>query len=77
MTRLIILPAHGQVTQADLENILTLDAQLARLTRQRDMIAAAVLARIAAGCAIEGGPRSVEIEVSYTGKRRTQRLVVR
>lgn len=77
MSRLILLTAQGQVTQADLENLLTLDAQIARLRQQRELISATVLAKLSAGAAIEPGPRSVDVEVRYAGNRRTQRLTVR
>lgn len=75
--RVIVLKANGPVTQADLDNILQLDAQLETVRDMRDRIAAGVLSRLTAGSEIEPGPRSCRLEETFSGKIRHQRLVVR
>jgi hypothetical protein len=65
------------VTQIDLENMLSLEAQIGRLKRTRDRIAAGVLARIARGAAVEPGNRSYDIEEEFAGSMRRQKLIVR
>lgn len=75
--KVIVLPTTGRVTQADLENILTVDAQLARLQELRERLCAGVLARVTSGVPVEAGNRSYDIEEAYKGGVRRQRLVVR
>ncbi|MEP6960960.1 MAG: hypothetical protein ABI995_02720 [Acidobacteriota bacterium] len=68
MCKLILLHPTGAVTQTDLENILTLDASICRMQTMRDEIAAGVLHRVTAGTRIEDGPRTVDLERTYSGK---------
>lgn len=75
--KLIILRAGSPVTQADLDNLLTLDAQIGRLRKLRHHIAATILCRLAAGAEVEPGERSVELDESYQAGSRRQKLVVR
>lgn len=65
------------VTQADFENILTLDAQILHLQANRERIAASILSRLNRGAEAEDGRRTHDVEVSYSGKRRIEKLIVR
>lgn len=74
--KVIVLKASGEVTQADLENILTVRAQIARLRSMEEKMVASVLARITAGAPVESGNRSCDIDVSFTRSCRKQVLRV-
>jgi len=65
------------VTQTDLEIILTLGSQMARLKERRDRLSVAALERLAAGAEVEPGLRDCQIEEIRRGGCRLQRLIVR
>jgi len=75
--RVVVLRAVGPVTQADLENLMQLDAEIARQLAIRNRIAAGVLSRIASGAEVEPGPRTYELDESFSGRTRRQKLIVR
>ena len=65
------------VSQVDLENIVSLNNQIERLSKMRDRLAESVLRRMNAGADVECGPRIADLEDEYHGPLRTQRLEVR
>jgi hypothetical protein len=75
--KVIVLRTTGPVTQADMENILQLDAQIETLRITRDRIAAGIIERLSGGSPIEPGARTCRLDESYSGKVRRQRLIVR
>jgi hypothetical protein len=75
--KVVVLRAVGHVTQADLENIMQLNAEIARQQAIRDRIAADVLSRVVSGAEVKPGPRTYEIEETYSGRTRRQKLIVR
>lgn len=66
-----------EVTQVDLENIVSLTNQIARLGEMRDRLAESVLRRMNAGADVETGPRTADRDDVYHGPVRKQKLVVR
>lgn len=76
--KLIALPGGSKlVTQIDLENFLSYEAQMARAQNMRDRIAASILSRLSEGASVEEGSRAYEIEESYEGASRILKLIVR
>lgn len=75
--KLIVLGNSSIVTQTDLENLLSLNAQISKMKRSRDRIAAGVLARIARGAQVEPGNRTYDIEEEFRGSTRLETLIVR
>ncbi len=65
------------VSQVDLENIVSLNNQIERLGKMRDRLAESVLRRMNAGADIECGPRTADREDEYSGPVRIQKLEVR
>jgi hypothetical protein len=77
MPKLFALQAAA-VSQQDLENILSLTNQIARLREMRDHLSRAVLERVLGGAEAELGPRTCETKTTWTkGAIRKQKLVVR
>ena len=76
MTRLTLITTARQVTQADLDNLAQLDAQIYRLRQMRDEIAANALRRIAAGWDVEDGSRKIDVIESFPEGVRKQELKV-
>jgi hypothetical protein len=66
-----------EVTQVDLENIVSLKNQIERLAQMRDRLAESVLRRMNAGADVECGPRTADRDDEYRGPVRKQTLVVR
>jgi hypothetical protein len=75
--KLVVLRIGGPVSQIDLENLLQIDAEIARQTALRDRIAAGILSRITSGVDVEPGHRTYDIEETYSGRARRQKLIVR
>jgi hypothetical protein len=75
--RVVVLQAVGPITQVDLENVMQLDAEIARQKAIRDRIAAGILARLASGSEVEPGPRTYDVVETYSGSSRSQKLIIR
>lgn len=76
--KLLVLKGLGsEISQVDLENVLSLDAQIRRTQAMRDRIAAGILSRMNSGSEVEPGSRTIDIDESYSGATRRQKLVVR
>lgn len=74
---LFVIEPRSAVTQADLENILQLDAQVEALRITRNRIADSVLDRLVAGAPVECGSRTCRLVEVLQAGRRIQRLIVR
>ena len=70
-------PAAVSVSQADLENIVSLTNQITRLRAMRDKLTGVVLERLLAGAEAEVGPRACDVETSWSKATKKQKLVVR
>jgi len=79
IVNLFVVSSRAKVTvsQSDLENIVSLEAQITRLSELRDQLAEHVMRRLSGGAEIEIGPRTAECRDEYHGYVRTQRLIVR
>ncbi len=71
-------PATASVSQQDLENILSLTNQIERLQDMRGDLSRAVLEKLQGGAEPEIGPRTCEIQTTWTKRAiRQQKLEVR
>ena len=72
-----ILVRREVVTQVDLENYLTYNTQIERLTKLRDEIGNSAIRKLTTGGELEDGRRSYDIEERYEAGVRMQKLIVR
>lgn len=64
----------GVITQAEVEAVISLDAQIHALRLLRDRKCAQLLDRLLSGCPLEAGSHTVTIEAQDRGARRTYYL---
>lgn len=70
MPTVLTMP-RPEVTQADLENVLTLQAQIGRYQELLEHVSLSILSRVIAGAPIEGGRRDcVVVEQQENGMKK-------
>ncbi len=70
MLQMVGKPSGRIVSQTDLENIVTLRAQMRRLKRNLNMIKETAVQNLMAGAEVEDGRRTVELRTRFKGGKK-------